>query len=81
MRGEIVVVRAWGGVPLVRRVWETGNKIVYITDDEQLRRYEQGLPMLIPIGFPIEDVFRLQRNAILGDKVTWETMEPWSREA
>lgn len=47
MRGETVIVRAFKGVPLARRVWDIGERVVYITNEEGLT----------PIGFPKEDVF------------------------
>jgi|ERR1035441_10655777 hypothetical protein len=59
MRGDIVVVRNFQDKPLIRRVWDVGKDVVFITNDEQLRRYQLGLPMLPPVGFPAEDVFRL----------------------
>ena len=50
MRGEIVIIRAFGGQPLIRRIWEIDNKVVYVTDDSRQN--------LISLGFPREDVFK-----------------------
>lgn len=58
MKGDIVIVRTYGGVPLIRRVWEEDESGVYITDDVQLKRLLAGGYAIQPIGFPREDVFR-----------------------
>ncbi|MCX6702883.1 MAG: hypothetical protein NTW60_03400 [Candidatus Wolfebacteria bacterium] len=58
MRGDIVIVRSYGGVPLVRRIWEEDERGVYITDDVQLKRLLAGGYAIPPIGFHREDVFR-----------------------
>ncbi len=81
MRGEMVLVRAFGDVPLVRRVWEAGESTVYITDDEQLGKHIAGLCMLPPIGFPREDVFRFSPDIHLDSNVKWEEMQRWEPTA
>jgi hypothetical protein len=58
MRGDLVIVRAFRGVPLVRRVWEEVERGVYITDDAHLEQLLAGEKTIQPIGFPREDVFR-----------------------
>lgn len=59
MRGDLVIVRAFGGVPLVRRVWEEEGRGVYITDDTHFKRLMAGENGTIqPVGFPREDVFK-----------------------
>jgi hypothetical protein len=59
MRGDLVIVRAFGGVPLIRRVWEETERGVYITDDTYFKRLMTGEEGTIqPVGFPREDVFR-----------------------
>ncbi len=58
MRGDLVIVRAFRGMPLVRRVWEEVEHGVYITDDTHLERLLAGEKIIQPIGFPREDVFR-----------------------
>ncbi len=63
MRGERVIVRADGGVPLVRRVWGTDERAVYITDDTTLAKLQAGANAPFPIGFPREDVFRFEGEA------------------
>lgn len=51
MKGELVILRAYGGQPLIRRIFETTDKAVFVTDDA--RKDD-----LISIGFPREDVFK-----------------------
>ena len=53
----MVIVRAFGDRPLVRRVWYVGKRAVYVTDDKCLRLLAKGKEAPIPIGFPREDVF------------------------
>jgi len=80
MRGEYVIVRAYGGRPLIRRVWDVGEKVVYITNDQQLKLLIEGAGNAIgPIGFPKEDVFRYDREIVelLNDKqnFTWDKLK------
>lgn len=77
MRGDIVIVRAHGGEQLIRRVWEVNGDVVYITNEEQLKRHEAGLPMLWPVGFPREDIFLFSSKADKGSKVDWENLTPF----
>lgn len=60
MRGQKVVVRADGGIALVRRVWETDQNAVYVTDDAIFACLERGEEAPFPIGFPKTDVFRYE---------------------
>ncbi len=57
MKGEHVIVRAYGGVPLIRRVWEENERVVFITDDKQFELLFAEKPAIEAIGFPREDVF------------------------
>ncbi|OGP50370.1 MAG: hypothetical protein A2Y79_11655 [Deltaproteobacteria bacterium RBG_13_43_22] len=58
MRGDFVIIRSYGGLPLIRRIWDEDEKGVYITNDEQLEYLLSGKDALQPIGFPREDVFK-----------------------
>lgn len=58
MRGELVIVRAFGGVPLVRRIWEEAGQGVYITTDTIFEKLLAGDNKFQPVGFSREDVFR-----------------------
>jgi hypothetical protein len=55
MRGDIVLVRAYGDQPLERVVWDTGKGKVYISRPDLIEQCERQEAW--PIGFPIEDVF------------------------
>lgn len=57
MKGANVWVRDIYGVVHRRRVWDTGDRVIYVTNDEQFERLETGAVALSPIGFPPEDVF------------------------
>jgi hypothetical protein len=58
MRGDLVIVRAYGGVPFVRRIWDEDDQVIFITNDEQLKLLLAGETAIQPIGFPREDVFK-----------------------
>ena len=60
---ERVIVRADGGVALVRRVWLADERAIYVTDDETIRRLEAGEDGPLAIGFPRDDVFRYDPEA------------------
>jgi hypothetical protein len=63
MKGDRVIVRAYGDVALVRRVWEADDRAVYVTDDATLAKLQAGLDAPFAIGFPREDVFRYEPKA------------------
>jgi len=77
MRGEAVIVRTFGGKGLKRRVWDVGQTVVYVTDDEQFERLTAGKRAIKPIGFPKEDVFRGTENQPI-DSIDWSSLVPWS---
>ena len=78
MRGTIVIARAFGGVALVRRVWEAANGLVYLCSDAEFDKLQAGREALPPIGFPASDVFVYEAQAIK-DKggVKWANLKPW----
>lgn len=55
--GDRVIVRADGGIPLVRRVWQANERTVYVTDDATFTKLQAGQDAPLAIGFPREDVF------------------------
>ena len=57
MRGEKLIARAFGGVPVVLRVWETGRGVVYLASEAEFEKRQTGREALEPIGFPASDVF------------------------
>lgn len=66
MKGDLVIVRAFRGVPLIRRIWEEVERGVYITDDAHLERLLAGEESIQPVGFPREDVFRFDPELAAG---------------
>ena len=57
MQGDFVIVRARGGLPLVRRVWLETAPTVAVASEEVYEQLQAGLPCPPPIGFPRRDVF------------------------
>ncbi len=62
MRGDVVIVRVFGDKPEVRRVWDSNDKLVYITDDSKFKLLSEGNCDIKPIGFPREDVFEFNKD-------------------
>lgn len=58
MRGTLVILRAYLGQPIVRKVWDANERVVYITNDEYFERLMAGADAPLPVGFPIDDVFQ-----------------------
>ena len=87
MRGDLVIVRTYGGKPLVRRVWGVGPNSVYITNDEQFQKLINNVPALEPISFPKEDVFVYDRKLVVSmedmdksGKFNWSKVVPYEAE-
>lgn len=78
MRGECVLARGFGGVVLVRRVWEVGNGLVYLSSDAEFVKLEAGQDALPPIGFPVNDVFAYNEAVAKGDaNPKWGNLPLW----
>jgi hypothetical protein len=79
-RGERVVVRAWGGVYLLRRVWAAYPWAVEVTGDDEFEARERGEVAATPIPFPREDVFladpELVRALTNGDVPKLNNLKP-----
>jgi hypothetical protein len=75
-RGDTVIVRAFGGKALKRRVWDVDDGLVYITNDEEFEKLVAGKPAVEPIGFPTEDIFCLSENEST-DPTEWSQLVPW----
>jgi hypothetical protein len=77
MRGSLVIARDYKGEPLVRRVWEFGSKVVYLSEETQFQQLSTGGDGLRPVGFPAEDVFvydPLMEEAIRGGVLDWDRL-------
>jgi len=84
MRGTMVIVRDFKGEALVRRVWDADQKVVYITDDQQLEQLVAGKDALMPVGFPPEDVFEYDSGIVklIGRKsIDWNRLKRWKDKA
>jgi hypothetical protein len=79
-RGDAVVVRAFGGRPHMRRVWESTSAAVFICTEERFQRMWRGEPDYPPTGFPREDVFEYDATLLAELEANWQT-DPtvWNR--
>lgn len=77
MRGELVIVRAFGDKPLKRRIWAVDDNVVFVTNEEEFYKLTVGIPALEPIGFPKEDIFKHTENESWGHAVDWSCLVPW----
>lgn len=41
-RGDVVLVRAFGGKPLRRRLWDCRNRLVYVASDQEFEKLTSG---------------------------------------
>lgn len=86
MRGSLLIARDYKGMPLVRRVWESGSKVVYISEETQFQQLSTGGDGLRPVGFPAEDCFAYDAEAIekmANGAIDWDSLrrfDPLSRQ-
>jgi hypothetical protein len=55
-KDDLVIIRAYGGKPLIRRIWNFDAKAVYVINDSM-----QGI---VSLGFPREDVFKYDPKVV-----------------
>lgn len=80
MKGDFVIVRAFGGEALVRRVWEVAGNTVFISAPEQYARLAEGQEALWPVGFPRRDVFHYDpalAGPITSGNIDWRELRPY----
>ena len=77
MRGDVVLVRTFNGKAVKRRVWDVGDSVVYVTNDEQFERLAAGKDAIEPIGFPKEDVFEDAEHESNDNTTDWGRLTPW----
>lgn len=78
MRGEKVICRGFGGVPVVLRVCETGRGVVYLASEAEFQKREAGKEALEPIGFPATDVFVYHEGFLNGKGARdWSRLRHW----
>ena len=81
MRGTLVIARDYSGTPLVRRVWDSGSRLVYLSEETQFQQLSTGNNALIPVGFPAEDVFAYDPKAveaIASGSLDWSSLRIFS---
>ena len=85
MRGQYVLLRAFGNKPIVRRIWDVTEDTVYIVSAENFERLTADLSGLWPVAFPRSDVFHYDESLAslcndgrpLTDEA-WAQMQLWS---
>jgi hypothetical protein len=79
MKGDFVLLRAFEG-PLIGRVVEVADDVIWIASDDQFSLLAKGLPSADPVGFPRRDVFqydpKLEKDTARG-KVNWSRLKPY----
>jgi hypothetical protein len=82
MKGDFVILRTFD-TPLVRRVVEMVDDVIFIASDNEFSRLVNGLDAADPIGFPSQDVFqydpKLEKDLARG-KVEWKRLTPYKGE-
>ncbi|MBI4844528.1 MAG: hypothetical protein HY809_09435 [Nitrospirae bacterium] len=83
MNGEIIIARAYRDKPLIRRIWSSNEKVVFITNNEQFQLLTEGLDAIEPIGFPKEDIFQYDESMadLINkgmDNIDWNILRKWS---
>ena len=78
MRGSLVIARDYKGCPLVRRIWECGSRVVYLSEESQFQQLSAGMDALRPVGFQLGDVFAYDpadAEAIAKGSVDWNSLQ------
>jgi hypothetical protein len=87
-RGKLVIIRAFAGEAIVRRVWSYDERAVYVTDESGFIRLLSGEDVM-PIGFRREDTFKYNPTMAepriatpTPEKLTppWGDMDLWREE-
>lgn len=79
MFGENVIVREFGGKPVVCKVWEVDRNRVYVCTEETFRKLKglNGKPFpanCFPVAFPRKDVFRYNSRVDLKSPAIWDKL-------
>lgn len=81
MQGDYVIARAFGNVPIVRRVWSVGDSVVHICTDIRYNQLLQGKPIFPPIGFPKKDIFEYEKEILeelANNPDAWDRLKLWN---
>lgn len=57
MRGDRVIVKAFGNRPLLRRVWDVSSTKVYVLDEESFQRRQVHEDTSLPMAWRRDVVF------------------------
>lgn len=79
MQGDKVIVRAFGNEPLVRVVWENTDSAVCVTTESEYRRSLSGADDITFLGFPLGDVYRFDRKALVDLEKNFKQPSAWAR--
>ena len=77
MRGDKVIVRAYGDEPKIVRVWDVLQNTVLVCSEENYHTLVNGKDGLWPVGFPKEYVFRYNPKINLTNPVNWEQLNTY----
>ena len=83
MKGEFVVVRAYGEEPKVLRIWEVRGDTALVSAPDQFAKLESGAEALLPVGFPMQDVFQYDpklEGEIASGKIEWQHLTPYTQK-
>jgi hypothetical protein len=88
MRGALVIVRAYGGKPLIRRSCDVGESVVFVTNEQMFQLLMQQDDKAIgPIGFPKEDVFQYDPTLVESNmkflnakQFNWHKLAHWGND-
>ena len=87
MRGDKVIIRAFGGEPLVRLIWNVYPDTIEICNEEGYQKLVTGEPW-IPIGFPRKDVFQYDPGVFEklmreweSNPAVWDSLVVWLDDA
>ena len=76
MNGQLVIIKDVANRPLLRKVCDANDKIVFVTSEKAFELIKNGDSGLFPIGFRAENVFIYEGQDLAG-KVNWNTLTKW----
>jgi hypothetical protein len=80
LKGDHVIVRAFGNEPLVRIVWESDRDVVWICTEENYSHLIADLPALRPVGFLAQNVYEYDATMLATLKRRYkEDQDVWNR--
>lgn len=77
MKGQKVVVKTYGGIPYIMRVWDANKSHVYVIEENEYKKRVTGSPSYDPVGFPIRDVFEYSDELQITENFDWSELARW----